>query len=196
MSRPSKPPYGVLIEEARADAGLSIREAARRAGISDAWWRYVVNGRQGTNLVTGAADKVAAMARVVGLDPDRLETDGERPDAARILRTAPRDIPEPVATAVAPPSRDDQAADLFPHDPDRQQAWRTLTDPSMDDREKLGRIAGAFLWPDDLAQQKILVAAAVSRVTADEMAEMMQVLPRSRAENRARLLNPGGEVSA
>jgi hypothetical protein len=100
------------------------------------------------------------------------------------------------ARVVAPSSRDDRAVALFPHDPAKQQAWRTLADPSMDTDEKLGRIAGAYLWPDDEAQQKILVAAVVSRVTADEMAEMMQVLPRKRAENRARLLNPGGEVSA
>jgi transcriptional regulator with XRE-family HTH domain len=195
MSRP-RPPYGALIEEARDHAGLSIRESARRAGISDAWWRYVVNGRQGNNPVTGAADTVADMARVVGLDPDRLETDGERPDAARILRSRQPDAPASAPSAVAPPSRDDRAADLFPHDPDKQQAWRVLTDPVMDTDEKLGRIAGQLLWPGEDPQQKILVAAVVSRVSADEMAEMMQVLPRSRAENRARLLNSGGEVSA
>lgn len=80
------PPYGALIEKAREDAGLSYREAARRADISDAWWRYVVTGRQGGNPVRGSAEVVAAMARVVGVDPDRLAGEGERPDAADRLR--------------------------------------------------------------------------------------------------------------
>lgn len=79
------PPYGELIEAAREAAGLSRREAARRAGISDAWWRYVTRGWQ-NGPITGPADTVAVMARVVGLTPERLESEGERPDAAGKLR--------------------------------------------------------------------------------------------------------------
>lgn len=93
MSGTPRPPYGELIEQARADAGLSKREAARRAGISDAWWRYVTDGHQGETPVPGTADTVAAMARVVGLPPDRLETEGRRKDAADALRKMLREPP-------------------------------------------------------------------------------------------------------
>lgn len=95
MERPPEPPaYGLLIEAARKDAGLSVREAARRAGISDAWWRYVVRGYQnlsggGYGQMTGPADTVAEMARVVGIAADRLETEGQYPAAAAILRASP-----------------------------------------------------------------------------------------------------------
>jgi len=80
MKRPPEqplPPYGVLIEDAREEAGLSRREAARRADISDSWWRYVAAGWQNGPL-TGTADTVAA--------PDDLEEEGMRPDAAEALR--------------------------------------------------------------------------------------------------------------
>lgn len=86
-SPPKPPPYGALIEEARKAAGLSKREAARRAGISDAWWRYVTEGRQGETPVPGTAETVAAMARAVGLPADRLEREGGRKDAADALRS-------------------------------------------------------------------------------------------------------------
>jgi transcriptional regulator with XRE-family HTH domain len=79
------PPYGELIEAAREAAGLSRREAARRAGISDAWWRYVTRGWQ-NGPITGPADTVATMARVTGVTPERLESEGQRPDAAARLR--------------------------------------------------------------------------------------------------------------
>lgn len=101
---PEPPAYGLLIEDAREKLGLSVREAARRAGISDAWWRYVVRGYQnlsggGYGQMRGPADTVAAMARVVELSPERLESEGQRPDAAAKLRKILQDeglaIPEP-----------------------------------------------------------------------------------------------------
>lgn len=84
------PPHGALIEEAREKARLSRREAARRAGISGNWWKFVVTGYQGETPVRGGAETVARMARVVGLSPERLESDGQRPDAAEILREIER----------------------------------------------------------------------------------------------------------
>lgn len=97
---PEPPPEGVLIESARRDAGISVREAARRAGISEGWWRQVVKGYQ--NLSGGAfgvvrgvpAETVAKMAEAAGVAPDRMAADGQRPDAARIMRAA---APLPVA---------------------------------------------------------------------------------------------------
>jgi transcriptional regulator with XRE-family HTH domain len=95
---PEPPPYGALIEDAREKAGLSAREAARRTGISDAWWRYLVRGYQkAPGDLNARAETIARMARVVGVTPDRLETEGERPDAAEILREILRTPPEPPA---------------------------------------------------------------------------------------------------
>lgn len=130
MSSPPKPPYGELIEEARAAARLSKREAARRAGISDAWWRYVTEGRQGETPIRGTAETVAAMALAVHLSPERLETEGERPDAAEILRAG---LSRPAAVALSGSgtlgvSSDletlaEEAEILFPGDLPRQAIW-------------------------------------------------------------------------
>ena len=141
MKRPPElplPPYGVLIEAAREDAGLSRREAARRAGISDSWWRYVAAGWQNGPL-TGTADTVAAMARAVGVAPDDLEGEGGRPDAARILRRL-----RPAGAPAAPPARrdgepqDDAAAKLFPDDETKRHVWRT---PGLSEDERAAIIA-------------------------------------------------------
>jgi hypothetical protein len=109
MTRPPEPPpEGVLIESARRDAKLSVREAARRAGISEGWWRQVVKGYQ--SLSGGSfgtvrdvpADTVAKMAKAAGVTPEQLEGEGRRPDAAKILREgnvtqfpARRPVPDP-----------------------------------------------------------------------------------------------------
>lgn len=89
MSNPVPSPESVLIEAARHDARLSVREAARRAGISDGWWRQIAKGFQtlsggGTGSVRGPAETVAKMARVVAVTPEQLK-DAGRPDAAEEL---------------------------------------------------------------------------------------------------------------
>lgn len=82
----SQPPYGELLENARTRARLSRREAARRSGISDNWWRAVVSGSQNNGAPAhGSPETVAAMARAVGVNPDQLEQAGN-PDAAEVLR--------------------------------------------------------------------------------------------------------------
>jgi transcriptional regulator with XRE-family HTH domain len=101
---PEPPPEGAVIEAARAAARLSVREAARRAGISEGWWRQVAPGYQ--TLSGGAhgdvrapAETIARMARAAGAVPADLE--GCRPDAAAILagmlkaEQAPRPAPAP-----------------------------------------------------------------------------------------------------
>lgn len=129
MNRPPEqplPPYGVLIEAAREDAGLSRREAARRAGISDSWWRYVAAGWQNGPL-TGTADTVAAMARVAGVTPERLESEGERPDAARVLRGLLSSEPPPPLRAVPPaagPGDDPDISALIADWPELETIWR------------------------------------------------------------------------
>jgi transcriptional regulator with XRE-family HTH domain len=86
------PPEGELINAAlkRIRPKLSVREAARRAGISEGWWRQVVRGYQplkggGKAPMTGSAETVASMARVVGVTPAQLQEAG-RADAAEELR--------------------------------------------------------------------------------------------------------------
>lgn len=96
---PAPPPEGELITAARERARLSVREAARRAGISEGWWRQIVKGYQtlsggGYGLLRGPAETVARMAQVVEVTPQQLE-DAGRPDAANELRALERPAPTP-----------------------------------------------------------------------------------------------------
>jgi len=88
-------PEGRLLGDALRRSGMSARQAAPLAHISDTRLRHIINGYQpyqGQQLkVVGPADTVARIARVVGVTPDQLAAAG-RPDAAAILRereTAP-----------------------------------------------------------------------------------------------------------
>lgn len=97
---------------------LSVREAASRAGISEGWWRQVVRGYQplkggGKAPMTGSAETVASMARVVGVTPEQLE-EAERPDAAEELRAL-------LAQAELTPEDEEILAGL-PEDPKAQMA--------------------------------------------------------------------------
>jgi transcriptional regulator with XRE-family HTH domain len=74
------PPESQLIRQHRERLGLSVREAARRAGISEGSWRRT----EGPGRKTRTAATVAAMAAAVGATPPELEARG-RPDAAVIL---------------------------------------------------------------------------------------------------------------
>lgn len=74
---------------ALARLGLSAREAARRAGLSEGRWRQITAGYQVVSpgvyaQVHGPAGTVARMAAVVGVTPAQLRTAG-RPDAAEAL---------------------------------------------------------------------------------------------------------------
>lgn len=84
------PPEARLIRLVREAVGLKIPEVAKTAGISKARWSQVESGRE-TRLgqhkpVHGSRSTIAHMAYAVGLSAERLETEGERPDAAEILR--------------------------------------------------------------------------------------------------------------
>lgn len=86
-ARPEPPPEGVLISAALKDARISVREASRRAGISDGWWRQIVNGYQSLSggsfgTVRAPAETLARMALVAGVTPERMASEGQRPDAA------------------------------------------------------------------------------------------------------------------
>jgi transcriptional regulator with XRE-family HTH domain len=87
--RPSPPAWGALLTNALAAAGLSAREAARRAGISEGRWRQIAGGYQVVSPgvyapVHGPAQTVARMAAAAGVTPAQL-TGAGRPDAATAL---------------------------------------------------------------------------------------------------------------
>ncbi len=74
--RPPLTPLGEYLEHGRRGLlHISMREAARRAGVSEAWWRQVITGR---GRVRGAdaparptARVVVAMALAVDVDPHK-----------------------------------------------------------------------------------------------------------------------------
>jgi transcriptional regulator with XRE-family HTH domain len=87
--RPKPPPWGALITESLAQAGLSAREAARRAGLSEGRWRQITGGYQVVSpgvyaQVRGPAATLARMAAVAGVTPAQLRAAG-RDDAAQLL---------------------------------------------------------------------------------------------------------------
>jgi transcriptional regulator with XRE-family HTH domain len=92
-TRPAPPPWGALITAALRQAGLSAREAARRAGLSEGRWRQITSGYQVVSAgvyapVRGPAATLARMASVAGVTPGQLEQAG-RADAAAVLAAAP-----------------------------------------------------------------------------------------------------------
>jgi transcriptional regulator with XRE-family HTH domain len=87
--RPEPPPWGAMIAAALAREGLSAREAARRAGLSEGRWRQITGGYQVVSPgvyaeVRGPAATLARMAAVAGVTPAQLRSAG-RADAADIL---------------------------------------------------------------------------------------------------------------
>lgn len=89
MNSELQKPWGLVIDEARKRAGLSVRKAASAAGISEGRWRQIVNGYQAagqgqTVIVEGPDDTVARMAEAVGVSPDQLRSAG-RDRAAEVL---------------------------------------------------------------------------------------------------------------
>jgi hypothetical protein len=95
--RPDPPPWGALIAAALRAAGMSAREAARRAGISEGRWRQIAGGYQVVNpgvyaQVRGPAATLAKMATVAGLTPEQLTAAG-RDDAAQVMLRQQEDRP-------------------------------------------------------------------------------------------------------
>lgn len=90
MHTPKPPPEAVLLRLARKAAGATVEETARAAGISKAWLSSIENGYDtrtddGTRPVRAKDEVVARLAAFLHISPGRLETEGERPDAALVL---------------------------------------------------------------------------------------------------------------
>lgn len=115
--RPEQPPEGRLIADAAERLDLSIREAARRAGISYGRWRQIVTGYQNVSpgsfaTVHAPARTLAKMAAVVGITPEQMETEGQRPDAAEAMR---QQVPSRITPPEPRPVRDyDDEPGLLP----------------------------------------------------------------------------------
>jgi transcriptional regulator with XRE-family HTH domain len=97
--RPEPPPWGALITAALATEGISAREAARRAGLSEGRWRQITGGYQVVSPgvyaeVRGPAATLAKMAAVAGVTPAQLRAAG-RDDAAKALASQRERRPEP-----------------------------------------------------------------------------------------------------
>jgi len=124
QERPEPPPEGKLIAAAADRMSLSIREAARRAGISYGRWRQIVTGYQNVSpgniaAVRAPARTLAKMAAVTGITPEQMETEGQRPDAAGILREILSGMPDhgPASLPALPVSRSgalERNGDIFP----------------------------------------------------------------------------------
>lgn len=105
-TRPEPPREAALIEAARKRARLTIREAARRAGISDARWRQITSGYESVGKgqykeVEAPADTLARMAQVLDVTPDQLVKVG-REDAAKSLEEITPEPEEPAAPFTPP----------------------------------------------------------------------------------------------
>ena len=102
---PQPPPEMRLIRQRREDAvpRLSMREAARRAGISAPWWRVLETGIRrvkGQDFPERAnAETLARMALVTGVTPGGL-TGAGRADAAAVLTKLLAATPDPAAQLI------------------------------------------------------------------------------------------------
>jgi transcriptional regulator with XRE-family HTH domain len=118
VDRPDPPAWGVLISAELRDAGMSAREAARRAGISEGRWRQICSGYQVVSpgvyaQVRGPAATLARMATVAGLTPEQLTAAG-RDDAARVMLRQQEDRPDRDEMLARVRAMDtDQARDLL-----------------------------------------------------------------------------------
>jgi hypothetical protein len=89
--RPDPTPEGQLIADALAKSRpkLALREAARRAGISEARWRQIAAGyvmvSGEPSVFSAPAETLARMARTVGVTSAQLREAG-RADAADALQ--------------------------------------------------------------------------------------------------------------
>jgi transcriptional regulator with XRE-family HTH domain len=75
---------------------MPVREAARRAGISDGTWRRIESGAD----VERKASTVAAMAAVLGITPGQLVAAGRRDAAGALEQRAADTAADPDVSAI------------------------------------------------------------------------------------------------
>ena len=104
MTTPQQWPAGQLLQHAREREGLSKAEAARRANLSESWWRRLetgVNIRNGKKIpITPTPEAVARAAQAVnlpvnqvldaaGFAPQRDDPQELQEEAAKLLEALP-----------------------------------------------------------------------------------------------------------
>jgi hypothetical protein len=147
MERPPAPPEAVLIRLAREAAGIPIAAAAERAGVSVARWSQIEAGseiRHGqVSPVTGRAGTIARMAGAIpGISPERLASEGQRPDAAEILGEIERQEAQPsphlASVPVPPPASAEALIEAIRSKPMRQMGAHMAEEVD----KRLPRLAG------------------------------------------------------
>jgi transcriptional regulator with XRE-family HTH domain len=89
---PAPPPDARLIRLVRKARGVTLTEAAKAANVSKAWMSSVESGfdkrgqKGGVRPVRLSDSDLAHLAAYLHIPPERLEAEGQRPDAARVLR--------------------------------------------------------------------------------------------------------------
>lgn len=84
--------YGEMLREARLRAGKSVREVARRAGLSEAHLRFIEKGERDTRV-----QNLRRLAMILGMDEEPLirawfEETMPGVDYARVLEGLPRGV--------------------------------------------------------------------------------------------------------
>jgi transcriptional regulator with XRE-family HTH domain len=138
---PSPTPEGQLIRRVRGLTipKLSIRNAAMRIGMSAEQWGYIERGylpsRGGKppQPFSPPAATLARMAYALEITPERLESEGQRPDAAKILREILHHEVEAADAAGASETFDVAKSDTIPSPP-MTDAARTAADRPYADK--------------------------------------------------------------
>lgn len=146
MDVPEQRQLGSRVREARTAAGLSLRETARRIGVSPATLSAVENGRTGVSvprLKTLAAElgttvpwliNAPDLARELAPSPHTTTAHATEPAAIAVGSTAPR-ATNPRATALLQPESG--------HEPDPPPAWREF--PALDIDPVLAAAIASFI---------------------------------------------------
>jgi hypothetical protein len=150
-TRPEQPPEGKLIADAADRMDLSIREAARRAGISYGRWRQIVTGYQNVSpgsyaAVRAPAKTLAKMARVVHVTPEQMAAQGQRPDAAALM------VPEPAEPAT-PRRRVLPELEIGPGEEAEVARYRLVVDAERDGRFPPRNAQENVVWETDLLDE-------------------------------------------
>jgi transcriptional regulator with XRE-family HTH domain len=87
MNESQPPPEATLLRLVRKAAHVTLTDAACAAGISKSWLSYIESGHKPNgDPVTASDEDIARLCAHVGITPERLESEGHRPDGAAVLR--------------------------------------------------------------------------------------------------------------
>lgn len=136
-----------MIAAALKRAGISVREAARRAGISEGWWRQIVKGYQslsggGYGPIRGPAETVGRMAFIARVPHHRLVEAG-RPDAAIFLNQLIREAEEERALDESGAADDSLTVERRYDDAGLQRIWEI---PELSELERRMAINAVLAW--------------------------------------------------